>query len=258
MTWLVIGIALALPTGPNVALDNVSQLSASWDSLQPRSRSSCRTASARTGRQLREEGSPARTWPRTLFVSRTRAEEFRALSGFCRCPGQPRTQPPPHLTWYRRWAFTPVGRRGGLSWRSIRPMSPRAVPRHMEWLQRQQPDGTQPLVLVGSQAWWVAADLGNTIRWRGEPADEIVTSSRWGSKCICPAPFLYRPLGGRGGSVLWPCWLQPRSGWLRQSPKRVPGCRAGRRAAEPDYTRRFTGPGGSWLVARHLAEIQPR
>ncbi len=32
MTWLVIGIALALPTGLNVALDNVSQLSASWDS----------------------------------------------------------------------------------------------------------------------------------------------------------------------------------------------------------------------------------
>ena len=32
LTWLVIGIALALPTGLDVALDNVSQLSVSWDS----------------------------------------------------------------------------------------------------------------------------------------------------------------------------------------------------------------------------------
>ena len=32
LTWLVIGIALALPVGLNVALDNVSQVSAGWDS----------------------------------------------------------------------------------------------------------------------------------------------------------------------------------------------------------------------------------
>ena len=31
MTWLVIGIALALPVGLNVALDNVTTLSSGWD-----------------------------------------------------------------------------------------------------------------------------------------------------------------------------------------------------------------------------------
>ena len=32
MTWLVIGIALALPTGLDVALDNIRELSVGWDS----------------------------------------------------------------------------------------------------------------------------------------------------------------------------------------------------------------------------------
>ena len=32
MTWLVIGIALSLPVGLNVALDNAARMSAGWES----------------------------------------------------------------------------------------------------------------------------------------------------------------------------------------------------------------------------------
>ena len=82
LTWLVIGIALALPVGLNVALDNVDQLSASWDSP------------AQISLFLRDElgrarqGTCRRSWRsarmcRTEFVSSEQAlEEFSALSGF--------------------------------------------------------------------------------------------------------------------------------------------------------------------------------
>ena len=48
MTWLVIGIALALPVGLDVALDNLGRLSANWESPAQISLS-CRKKSMRPG-----------------------------------------------------------------------------------------------------------------------------------------------------------------------------------------------------------------
>ena len=83
LTWMVIGIALALPVGLNVALDNVGQVSANWDS--PSQISLFLQDGLGTGKaeQLQAELALREDIASTEFVSREAAlEEFSALSGF--------------------------------------------------------------------------------------------------------------------------------------------------------------------------------
>ena len=98
MTWLVIGIALALPTGLDVALDNVSQLSASWDSPAQISLFLQDGIGDERARQLEQELAARPDVAQTRFVSRQEAlEEFRTLSGFADVLASLDQNPLPHL-----------------------------------------------------------------------------------------------------------------------------------------------------------------
>ena len=98
MTWLVIGIALALPTGLNVALDNVDQLSLNWDSPAQISVFLRDDISGDQARRLQEQLVARADVDQARFVSREEAlEEFRILSGFADVLASLEDNPLPHL-----------------------------------------------------------------------------------------------------------------------------------------------------------------
>ena len=78
MTWLVSGIALALPVGLNVALDNVSQVSARWDSPAQISLFLQDGVASERAQQLTDELAARSDMGEARFISREEAlEEFR-------------------------------------------------------------------------------------------------------------------------------------------------------------------------------------
>ncbi|MDH5395583.1 MAG: permease-like cell division protein FtsX [Gammaproteobacteria bacterium] len=83
MTCMVIGIALALPTGLHVLLKNVQQLSGGWESTTQISVFLKTTISEQQGENLKED---IRHWPEVKsvqYISREKAlKEFQNLSGF--------------------------------------------------------------------------------------------------------------------------------------------------------------------------------
>ena len=70
LTWLVIGIAFALPVGLNVALDNVSRVNAVWDSPAQISLFLQDGVSVKRARQLEAELVARKDLGETRFISR--------------------------------------------------------------------------------------------------------------------------------------------------------------------------------------------
>jgi len=82
-TWLVIGIALALPGALYVALDNLAKLSTAWDGAPQMSLFLRQTADEASGRALSERLGRRADVARVQYISREQAlAEFRELSGF--------------------------------------------------------------------------------------------------------------------------------------------------------------------------------
>ncbi|NRB37829.1 MAG: cell division protein FtsX [Pseudomonadales bacterium] len=83
VTWLVIGIALALPVGLYVALGNVQELSHRWDGDAQISLFLHQRVSAQSEQRLQQQ---LRSWPEIEslhIISKEQAlEEFQAISGF--------------------------------------------------------------------------------------------------------------------------------------------------------------------------------
>ena len=83
LTWMVIGIALALPVGMAVALENARSLSSGWDSPAQVSLFLRAEMSVDAARRLEEVLLQREDVAATRFVSRQEAlEEFQQLSGF--------------------------------------------------------------------------------------------------------------------------------------------------------------------------------
>ena len=83
MTWLVIGIALALPVGLNVALDNVTTLSSGWDNPTQISLFLKDSVSSQQARQFALEVEGREDVAATRLLAREDAlAEFSSLSGF--------------------------------------------------------------------------------------------------------------------------------------------------------------------------------
>ena len=98
LTWLVIGIALALPVGMNVALDNVSKVSQGWDSPAQISLFLQEGVSGERVQQLEAELAALEAVSETRFISREEAlDEFRELSGFADVLANLEENPLPNL-----------------------------------------------------------------------------------------------------------------------------------------------------------------
>lgn len=276
MTWLVIGIALALPTGLNVALDNVSQLSANWDSPAQISLFLQDGISDQRARQLEQELAGRRDVAQTRFVSRQEAlEEFRSLSGFADVLASLENNPLPHLI-----LVSPAGSTDQATAAALRdelqayPDVAQAV-LDMEWLQRLDSlmDLSRRLVLAvaGLLVVGVLLILGNTIRLAIESRREeiVIIKLVGGSNAFVRRPFLYTGLWYGVGGGFFAALLVAASLWFLRQPVSELAL-----LYQSDFRLRglgimgglnlfilggLLGLAGAWLaVGRHLVEIQPR
>jgi cell division transport system permease protein len=276
LTWLVIGIALALPAGLSVALDNVGQVSANWDSPAQISLFLEDSVSGERAEALAAEVAASKQVATTRFVSAQDAlAEFKTLSGFADVLDSLEENPLPHLI-----LVTPQARLGeaavaALRLELVQTQGVAEAVLDMAWLQRLNSLmelSRQVVLTVGALlVLGVLLILGNTIRLAIENRrDEIVIVKLvGGSNAFVRRPFLYTGLwygvgGGAAAAV-----LVAASIWFLQAP-------VGRLALHYDSTFVLQGPGimgalnllilggflglvGAWMaVGRHLALIEPR
>jgi len=276
LTWLVIGIALALPVGLNVALDNVSQVSAGWDSPAQISLFLQGEVSPDRLRELEAEMGARQDVSKTRVISREEAlDEFRTLSGFADVLASLQENPLPDLI-----LVTPDAALDGPAVSALREelqgnSDVAEAVLDMEWLQRLNSlmALSRRLVLaIGCMlVVGVMLILGNTIRLAIESRrDEIVIVKLvGGSNGFVRRPFLYTGLWyGVGGGVL-AALLVSAALWFLEKP-------ISDLAILYESAFQLSGLGvmgslnlvilggllglaGAWLaVSRHLARIQPR
>lgn len=276
LTWLVIGIALALPVGLNVALDNVSQVSAGWESPAQISLFLQDGVNDASLKKLEKELSARKDIRETRVISREQAlEEFRTLSGFADVLASLKENPLPDLV-----LVTPAAALDEPAVAALRDelQSHAEVAEavlDMQWLQRLNSlmDLGRRLVMAvgGMLVIGVLLILGNTIRLGIESRrDEIViTKLVGGSNGFVRRPFLYTGLWyGVGGGAL-AALLVSAALWFLEKP-------IGELALLYESAFQLRGLGimgglnlviiggllglaGAWLaVSRHLVHIEPR
>jgi len=276
LTWLVIGIALALPVGFNVGLDNVSRLSADWDSTAQISLFLAENVGEEQARSLSQEWLARDDIDAANFVARSEAlAEFSELSGFSDILANLDDNPLPNLV-----LVTPVAELPEDAVTALRDeLATRAEVAEavldMEWLQRLNNfmllGERMALVAGGMLVLGVLLILGNTIRLAIENRREeiVIIKLVGGSNAFVRRPFLYTGLwygvGGGAAAAL----LVAVSLWLLGPP-------VGNLAQLYDSAFRLQGLGlmgslnlvlvggalglaGAWLaVTQHLSRIEPR
>ena len=275
MTWLVIGIALALPVALDVALDNAGALSEGWDSPTQISLFLADDVGDARAQALVEELGTRDDVAATRFVSREDAlAEFSALSGFGDVlaslddnplPSLVLVDPAPGLD-----SEATARLRSGLA---ARPEVAEAV-LDMEWLQRLNSlmvlAHRLVLAMGALLVLGVVLILGNTIRLAIENRrDEIVIVKLvGGSNPFVRRPFLYTGLWFGVGGGFMAALLVSAALWYLDGPVTELAAL---------YHSEFSlgglglmgalnlvllggglGLAGAWLaVARHLADIEP-
>jgi cell division transport system permease protein len=277
LTWLVIGIALALPVGLSVALDNVRLLSAGWDDPARISLFLAIDVSEDDARQLQLKLAARDDVAALRFVSRADAlQEFSEMSGFADVLESLEQNPLPHLLIVSPVpAADPVDAVAALAAElEALPAVQQAV-LDMQWVQRLNSLmqlGQRLVLALGSLlVLGVLLVLGNTIRLAIENRREeiVVVKLVGGSDAFVRRPFLYTGLwyGLGGGLVAWlavtaALWLleQPVEtlAMLYQNQFHLQGLGL-LRGLELTLMGGGLGLGGAWLaVARHLRDIEPR
>jgi len=273
LTWLVIGIALALPVGLDLALDNVTRLSAGWERPAQISLFIDGAVSAEAAEDLARRLAEREDVASTRFFSRDEAlQEFGTLSGFGDLLASLERNPLPDLV-----LVMPADERRAAALQGELDALPEIDQAllDMEWLQRLNSLmdlGRRLVVAVGALlVLGVVLILGNTIRLAIENRREeiVVVKLVGGSDAFVRRPFLYTGLWYGVGGGLFAGLLVAASLWFLQQP-------VGELAALYGSDFRLRGPGvmgvlnlvilggllglaGAWLaVARHLAAIQPR
>ena len=277
MTWLVLGIALALPTGLFVSLNNLESLGNNFDGAAQISLFVNRTLSDDAARSLAREIEKQDGVERTEFISRSQAlDEFQQLSGYGDILQTLPSNPLPAVI-----VVYPEERDGSAEavktlYQTLakHPQIEHAV-LDLQWVQRLYSlmglARRMTLALAGLLGFGVLLVIGNTIRLAIESRrDEIVIIKLvGGTNAFVRRPFLYTGLwyGLGGGIAAWLIILM--SLWALSGPvSELAGLYAS------DY--RLHGLGflgtlglwfgsgllglcGAWLaVSRHLGAIEPR
>jgi cell division transport system permease protein len=276
MTWLVIGIALALPVALDVALDNAGTLSEGWDSPTQISLFLGDDVSDAQALDLAKELGAREDVAATRFVSREDAlEEFSTLSGFGDVLSSLDDNPLPSLLLVDPAPGLDSAATGSLrSELGEHPQVAEAV-LDMEWLQRLNSVMALARRLVLAMGallvLGVVLILGNTIRLAIENRrDEIVIVKLvGGSNPFVRRPFLYTGLWfGVGGGIM-AALLVSGALWYLNGPVAELAAlyhsdfSLGGLGLMGALNLVLLGGGlglaGAWLaVTRHLAEIEPR
>lgn len=273
MTSAVLGIALALPFGLSVLLDNAERLSSGWDGATQVSLFLEREVSEERGRRLSETLEERPDIAETTFISRGEAlEEFQRMSGFGDVLDALESNPLPSVIVVR-----PTLKPGGVE---ALVEGLKALPEvelaqlDMQWVKRLYAimdiveRGVHILALLLALA--VILVVGNTIRLAIENRrDEIViTKLIGGTDAFIRRPFLYTGFWyGFFGSILAYLMIVGALFALSEPVRVLSGLYdSGFRLAGLDAGTAglLLGAGvllgliGSWLaVSRHLREIEP-
>lgn len=276
LTWLVIGIALALPVGLNVALDNVSKVSTGWESPAQISLFLQNGVSEDRAKQLLSDLSAREDVSETRFISREEAlDEFRDLSGFADVLANLDENPLPDLILVTPRPTLDEPAVAALRTALEENTDVAEAVLDMAWLQRlnslMELSRRVVLAVGGLLVVGVLLILGNTIRLGIESRrDEIIIVKLvGGSNGFVRRPFLYTGLWyGVGGGVL-AALLVSAALWYLEEP-------IGELAMLYESAFNLTGLGvmgalnliilggilglaGAWLaVSRHLVHIEPQ
>jgi len=277
MTWLVIGIAMALPTGLFVALGNIEAISGGWDGAAQMSLFIDKSVSEAEAKALADELRRRQDVEEVVFISSEQAlAEFQVLSGFGDVLQNLDSNPLPSVIVVR-----PRQRGDGaalseqlFSELKVLPQVAEAV-LDLQWVQRlyamMDLGRRLTLALAGLLSLGVLLVIGNTIRLAIEGRrDEIVIVKLVGAtNAFVRRPFLYTGLWyGLGGGLI--AWFIIGSSllWLRSPVAQLAGLyQSGFDlqglgiAASLLLWAVSAGLGllGAWLaVGRHLGAIEPR
>jgi cell division transport system permease protein len=274
LTWLVIGIALALPVGLSLALDNVSTLSAGWDSPAQVSLFLQDDVTADEARRLAEELAARDEVGDIQFISREEAlAEFSSLSGFADVLSSLQENPLPHLLLVTPSAGVAVVADLREQLAGYPEVSQAVL--DMEWLQRLNSlmELSRRLVLAvgGLLVLGVVLILGNTIRLAIENRREeiVIVKLVGGSNPFVRRPFLYTGLWYGVGGGACAALLVALALWFLGAPvERLSALYGGAfqlrglgvmGALNLLILGGMLGLAGAWLaVTRHLAQIEPR
>jgi len=274
MTILVIAIALALPAGLAVLLDNARAITRGWDGNAHLSVFLDMNISEQRQRQLARDWQGLDNITRTEVITREQAlAEFKALSGFGEVLEALPDNPLPPLIVVYPDETDPVTLRA-LENRLAEADGVDLVQLDVEWVRR-----LHALIELGERlisaltlalAAAVVLVVVNTIRLAIESRREeiVVVKIVGGTDGFVRRPFLYRGLwlGGLGGLLAWGLvsgglwWLQGPAlhlAELYESSFRLhpPGLGPGLGMAG---TGALLGWAGAWLaVGKHLGEIEP-
>ena len=277
MTWSVIGIALALPVGMSVALENVRSVSSGWESPAQVSLFLRAEMTLEAAQRLEQVLQRRPDVADTHLVSRQDAlAEFQQLTGFGDVLRNLDDNPLPNLIIVTPRIQQLEADQAARLQAALQaePGVERAV-LDMEWVQRlnalMQLSQRMVLLLGAILALGVLLVVGNTIRLAIENRrDEIVVVKLvGGSDAFVRRPFLYTGLWyGLGGAVLSWLIVSFTLWWLRgplsalallyQSDFSLQGIGASG-GLQLLLLGGVLGLVGAWLaVARHLSAIQPR
>lgn len=276
LTWLVIGIALALPVGLSIALDNVDRLSASWQSPSQISLFLEQKSTEEEAQGLVKKLQARADVQLATLVSREQAlEEFREQSGFADVLDSLENNPLPNLVLVSPAQGVEGDALGELRESLLAQAQVSEAVLDMAWLQRLNQLmalGRRAVLAVGGMlVLGVLLILGNTIRLAIESRrDEIVIVKLvGGSNAFVRRPFLYTGLWyGVGGGVLAALvvavalWFMgepvSRLTLLYDSAFRIQGLGV-MGGLNLVILGGLLGLAGAWLaVGRHLKSIEPR
>ena len=206
LTWLVIGIALALPAALNVALENAREISGNWDSPAQISLFLNQSATREMAQSLQSELVGRGDVASARLVDKTAAlAEFAELSGFADVVASLDENPLPNLVLVT--PATGVEPSDLQSELVVLDAVEQAV-LDMAWVQRLNNlmDLSRRLVLglAGILVLGVVLILGNTIRLAIENRREeiVIVKLVGGSNAFVRRPFLYTGLWyGVGGGL---------------------------------------------------------
>lgn len=276
MTVSVIGIALALPAGFYVLLQNAQQVSGGWDGAARISLYLKSNVDSGTARMLADKLRAHRRVEKVRLIDKQDAlEEFRTLSGFGEALEALDSNPLPHVI-----LITPV----------IDPANPQRVETLLEELQREpQVDSAQLdlqwvkrlytimsliqrglLVIAAMLALAVVLVIGNTIRLdiQSRRSEIQVNKLIGATNAFIRRPFLYTGFWyGLLGGLLACLLVGAALGALRGPAQRLAGLyESPFQLLSLEFSQSLTlvllaiglGYIGSWLaVGRHLREIEP-
>ncbi len=276
LTWLVIGIALALPVGFDIALDNIDRLGAGWQSPAQVSlflgEDTPREHAVELAAELDARGEVATA----TFMAREEAlAEFRTLSGFADVLDSLPDNPLPHVILVTPDRALDEGAVAALRDELADVTGVAEAVLDTQWLARMQgimAVGRSLVLAVGAVlVLGVILVLGNTIRLAIENRREeiVVVKLVGGSNAFVRRPFLYTGLWyGVGGGLFAGLLVSAALAWLEAPVAAL--------AALYDSAFTLAGPGvmgvlnlvvlggllglaGAWLaVTRHLSGIEPR